>query len=248
MSEQPKPRRKAAEQIEVTLWERLALPFNPSCVEWRAQQVAKSREGGYRALALAYIDARSVMARLDEVVGPQNWQDKYRYEGDRTFCELSLRIDGEWLTKSDTSEDSNMEAAKGGASGAFKRAAVKWGIGRYLYDVDAIWADCEGYERETPKGRKPTFKAWTAAGERTLAAALGEAPPPRATGRPLQVDKMLDLIRAARTLPELRKIHEDHFMAVPVEYKKEVLQAKDIRKGEIERAEHASRRKEGEKK
>lgn len=231
-------KQKKPDVPEVTIWERLAMPFNPSCVEWRAQTVNK--RDGKSALALAYIDARSVMARLDEVVGPQNWQDKYRYEGDRTFCELSLRIDGEWLTKSDTSDDSNMEAAKGGASGAFKRAAVKWGIGRYLYDVDAIWADCEAYKRNDGKW---AFKNWTDAGLRTLAAALASAPPPRVTGRPLQVDQMLDLIRSAATLPELRKIHQDHFVAVPVEYRKEVLEAKDIRKGILERAETAAKKR-----
>lgn len=229
---------------EVTLWERLAMSFNPSCVEWRAQQVSGD---GKRALALAYIDARSVMARLDEVVGPQNWQDKYRYEGDRTFCELSLRIDGEWLTKSDTSDDSNFEAAKGGASGAFKRAAVKWGIGRYLYDVDAIWADCESYPQERGGKRVNVFKKWTDAGERQLAGALQHSPPPRVTGRPLQVDQMLDLIREAKDLAELRKIHQDHFMAVPVEYRKEVLEAKDVRKGHLEREEATRKRKEGAK-
>jgi hypothetical protein len=231
-----------AKEPEVTIWERLAMPFNPTCVEWRAQQVSKD---GRRAMALAYIDARSVMARLDEVVGPQNWQDKYRYEGDRTFCELMLRVPGsnEWLTKSDTSEDSNFEAAKGGASGAFKRAAVKWGIGRYLYDVDAIWADCESYDKEVKGRRVKVFSKWTDAGEHQLAGALQKAPPPRSTGRPLQVDQMLDLIKAAGTVPDLRKAHADHWVAVPVEYRKEVLEAEYIRKGEIEREEAAAKRK-----
>lgn len=231
---------------EVTIWERLSMPFPPSCVEWRAQNVAGD---GKRAMALAYIDARSVMARLDEVVGPQNWQDRYRYEGDRTFCELMLRIDGEWLTKSDTSEDSNFEAAKGGASGAFKRAAVKWGIGRYLYDVDAIWADCVSYEKEGRGGKRvKVWKEWTPAGERQLASALQLSPPPRVTGRPLQVDQMIDLIRNAKSLVELRKIHQDHFIAVPPEYRKEVLEAKDVRKGHLEREEAANKRKQGSEK
>jgi hypothetical protein len=239
-----RPRRKPAEapkeqEYQPTMYERLAAPFPPSCIEWRAQQVTQD---GKRAMALAYIDARSVMARLDEVVGPQNWQDSYRFEHDRTFGELKLRIDGEWISKSDTSDDSNFEGAKGGASGAFKRAGVKWGIGRYLYDVEAVWADCESYPQERNGKRTNVFKKWTDAGTLQLQRATQQAPGPRSTGKPVEVDMMMDKIRAAKTIPELRKIHQDHFNVVPMEYRKEVLDAEYIRKGELER-EDATKKK-----
>ena len=62
--------------------------------------------------------------------------------------------DGEWIGKSDGADDSNIEAAKGGLSAALKRAAVQWGIARYLYHPHAfdanknpaMWATPEGYD------------------------------------------------------------------------------------------------------
>src|SRR5690606_29358478 len=77
-----------------------------------------------------------VMKRLDDVMGTENWQDKYIRTDGGFICELSLRIEGEWITKSNVSNDTNIAPQKGGASGAFKRAAVEWGIGRYLYYFD----------------------------------------------------------------------------------------------------------------
>jgi len=211
-----------------TIFERLAEPFPADCVEWRANHVDKS---GRRALALAYVDARSVMIRLDEVLGPQNWSETYRHEGGRMMCRLSLRIDGEWVAKEDGSGDSNFEGEKGGISGAFKRAAVKWGIGRYLYDVDAIWADCEAYQA---KG-KWVWKAWTPRGQHDIDAALKRFKGARTTGKPVSVELMLSLIDRAEDVPALRRLHGDHWAAIPIDYRKEVLEALDRRREEIRR-------------
>lgn len=82
----------------------------------------------------AYLDPCEVMERLDDVIGPENWQDHYREVAGRLYCDLSLRLDGEWITKSDcASEDSLHDAGD-----AFKRAAVKWGIGRFLYSIEPV--------------------------------------------------------------------------------------------------------------
>lgn len=87
---------------------------------------------------VAYIDARQVMDLLDEVVGPENWQDRYYDVGKNVYCELAIRIGDEWVRKSDCGTESQFEGEKGQASDAFKRAAVKWGIGRFLYALDPI--------------------------------------------------------------------------------------------------------------
>lgn len=106
---------------------------------------------------LHYIDNRHVMRRLDDVVGIENWQNKI-YEtrsGTRVLCELSVRINGEWITKTDGSGDTDFEAEKGAISRAMVRAAVHFGIGRYLYNPNAFdknnnpasWATPEGYDK-----------------------------------------------------------------------------------------------------
>lgn len=87
---------------------------------------------------VAYIDARQVMDLLDEVVGPQNWQDHYREVAGKVYCDLSIQVEDEWITKSDCGTESNFEREKGQASDAFKRAAVKWGIGRFLYQLSTV--------------------------------------------------------------------------------------------------------------
>jgi hypothetical protein len=135
------------------MFDRLAAEFPRSAVSWRAQTVTKD---GTKALALAYIDARDVMDRLDEVCGPENWSDRYEFHGSRTVCYLSLRINGEWIVKADGAGDSDVEAEKGAISDALKRAAVKWGIGRYLYHIEAPWVPCECSEYN---GKKQ-WKGW----------------------------------------------------------------------------------------
>lgn len=84
---------------------------------------------------LAYIDARDVMDLLDEVVGPENWQDSYELVGDKIIAGLGIFVNDKWIWKYDTGTESNIEEEKGMFSDAFKRAAVKWGVGRFLYDL-----------------------------------------------------------------------------------------------------------------
>tara|TARA_R110000824_G_C14888986_1_gene644233 strand:+ start:45 stop:623 length:579 start_codon:yes stop_codon:yes gene_type:complete len=105
----------------------LNMPFSQAEVDFR-------QGGGGRQLA--YIDARTVMKRLDDVMGIDGWQDSYRSIENRTICELSLKINGAWVTKCDGAGDTKIEGAKGGISDSFKRAAVKFGIGRYLYYLE----------------------------------------------------------------------------------------------------------------
>ncbi len=121
-------------------------PFKPSQLKWRK---------GHGNGELVYITARDVMDRLDQVCGVNGWQDEYDYIGGRMVCKISVLTDNMWISKSDGADDSNIEGAKGGLSDAFKRAAVKFGIGRYLYHPAAFngsrepasWATPEGYDQ-----------------------------------------------------------------------------------------------------
>ena len=144
----------------------LSAPFPAESIHWRAQTVTKS---GDKALALAYVDARDVMDHLDRVVGPENWQDSYvETPKGRVVCTIKLRIGEEWVGKSDGAGDTAVEGEKGGISDAFKRAAVKWGVARYLYDLGNVWAPCESRDDH---GRKK-FVKWSPAAQQVFTAAL----------------------------------------------------------------------------
>lgn len=119
-------------------------PFPPSEIEWRVGSTNSEKTSG---LALAYLTARHVMERLDEVVGPENWQTRYEFNAGTAVCYLSVRIAGEWVTKADGAGSTDVEAEKGQISDALKRAAVSWGIGRYLYNMNNVWVDIEAAGR-----------------------------------------------------------------------------------------------------
>ena len=123
----------------------LAAPFPPEAVSWRVGQMTKDKK---KARALAYIDARDVMRRLDQVCGPHNWQCAYTpMPNGTTCCSISIRVDGEWISKANGAGATDIEGEKGGYSDAFKRAAVLWGIGQYLYDLDSPWVALDDYKR-----------------------------------------------------------------------------------------------------
>lgn len=109
-------------------------------VECRVGTVAKNGSG---LSLLLYKDSRCDANILDEFVGPENWQCKF-YECKGTlFCSVGIRVERpegvEWVWKDDAGSPSNMEAQKGEASDAFKRACFKLGIGRELYESPFIW-------------------------------------------------------------------------------------------------------------
>ena len=116
---------------------RLKAPFPADKLSWRIGQKNKDKT---KAMMLVYIDSRDVQDRLDEVCG-LNWSDRYSEVRGRLVC--SITING--ITRTDGAGDTDFEAEKGGLSDAFKRAAVKWGVGRYLYDAKNYntWVDCK---------------------------------------------------------------------------------------------------------
>lgn len=138
---------------------KLAAEFPRAAVSWRAQSVTKD---GTKAMALAYIDARDVMARLDEVCGIDGWQCDYPHAAAKTVCRIGIKVGDEWVWKANGAGDSDIEAEKGALSDAFKRAAVLWGIGRYLYAIETPWVPCEAYETEYQGKKKWNWKRWTA--------------------------------------------------------------------------------------
>jgi len=106
--------------------------------KWRVQSANQ-----YGASCVAYIDSRQVQDLLDEVCGAENWQCKFEEHKGNLFCSIGIRdeeeaYNNEWVWKSDCGTESNVEKQKGEASDAFKRAAVMWGIGRFLYSKKIV--------------------------------------------------------------------------------------------------------------
>lgn len=156
----------------------LQAPFAAHEHSWRAQTVARD---GTRAQALCYITSRAVQNRLDAVCGPHGWESAFdETAAGRVIATIRIDLDGRWVSKSDGAGATAMEGEKGGLSGAFKRAGVMWGIGRYLYELPAIWAECEcARDRDQSlvlRNGKPQWRRWSAQGiselERALATVL----------------------------------------------------------------------------
>ena len=107
--------------------------YNTMPFKWRVQSFSKFKSQGQ---CVAYIDARDAQTKLDEVCGQENWQAIYYQVGNMLFCKVGIKVGDEWIWKSDTGSESNIEKEKGHSSDAFKRACVLWGIGRFLYDME----------------------------------------------------------------------------------------------------------------
>lgn len=125
----------------------LAKPFSPEDLEWRLQ---KADENGKWGIAVPYVTNRAIQARLDEVVGPANWYNDFKpwhsaSKKESQLCGISIYFEerGQFITKWDGAEDSDIEPVKGGLSDSMKRAAVQWGIGRTLYNMDTVFVNVE---------------------------------------------------------------------------------------------------------
>lgn len=139
----------------------LAAPFTDAEVKFKPQAVK-----GNRALALAYVDVRAIMDRLDSVLGVENWQDHYQLLPDNSvMCRLRLRIGDRWISKADVGSPSEQpdggDRLKAAFSDALKRAAVKFGIGRYLYRLPQQWADYDPQKKQF--SAPPRLPGWARA-------------------------------------------------------------------------------------
>ena len=137
------------------MFARLRAPFDVELIRWRVG--SRMRSNRNRGQALPYLTARLVQDRLDEVMGPENWRNEFTAApaGGGVMCILSLRVGGEWISKADIAQQDEVKddahdpdkdreiAVKGAPSDALKRAAVQWGIGRYLYSFEAPWVNLE---------------------------------------------------------------------------------------------------------
>lgn len=142
--------------------EQLREPFPANDIEWRVMNSGTKKNGDIWAKVLAYVQARAIQDRLDEVFGVFGWETEYiktefpekkLYDRDGKhyktlpieigfICVISIWDEDKWVKKSDGASLTDFEPFKGGISGAFKRtASAGLGIGRYLYHLEVGWAD-----------------------------------------------------------------------------------------------------------
>lgn len=146
-------------------------PFPAADIEWREQRSGIDRNGRPWAIVLAYVTNRAIQNRLDAVCGVENWKNQFiPGPGGGVLCCISIRIGGEWVTKWDGADNTDIESVKGGLSDAMKRSAVQWGIGRYLYNLEATFAQIDengayrgvAYANESDRKarRNPVYFRW----------------------------------------------------------------------------------------
>ena len=122
------------------IYRELGKPFPAKDIEWRVQRSGLKNDKPW-ALVLAYVTNRAIMERLDSVVGPANWKNRFLpAPNGGVLCGISIRTGSEWITKWDGADNTDIESVKGGLSGSMKRAGVQWNIGRYLYNLKATFA------------------------------------------------------------------------------------------------------------
>lgn len=134
----------------------LAAPFAAHEVRFKPGVV-----NGNRAMPIWFIDARTVMDRLDSAFGIGNWQTAYRIETNGAICTLMVRFPGEayWRSYEDfgafSEQPDEGDQTKAAFSDGLKRVAVQLGCGRCLYRVPPQWYDYDPQKRRFLK--EPVF-------------------------------------------------------------------------------------------
>lgn len=129
--------------------------LNANEIECRVAQVWDNGSAPTKMSLLLYKNARTDSSILDEIIGAENWQNRFYECKGNLYCSVGIKCGDEWIWKDDCGTESFTEKEKGEASDAFKRACFKWGIGKELYTAPFIYIDA--YIR-TDKDGKP--KNW----------------------------------------------------------------------------------------
>ena len=126
-------------------------PLKENEIECRVAQVYD----GKGITLLLYKNARTDSTILDEMVGAENWQNRFYECKGNLYCSVGINVSPEaerWIWKDDCGTESFTEKEKGEASDAFKRACFKWGIGKELYTAPLIWIKEEAIKKWSTSG------------------------------------------------------------------------------------------------
>jgi hypothetical protein len=124
-----------------TLWARLKEPFAWPDIEIKVQSYNDDKT---RGAAVAYVDARAVRQRLNDVFQPHNWKPSHReivQDGKviGVVCKITITLpDGTTAEREDVGTPSSIEPIKGAYSDSIKRAFAAFG-NDHLYHINLGW-------------------------------------------------------------------------------------------------------------
>lgn len=238
---------KMTDTIAVQL-KKLVKKFREEDLEWRVQQSGTGGRGPW-ALIVPYITNRAIIKRLNESVGAGGWQNEFKASpcGKGYLCGISIKVDGDWVTKWDGSEitgSTNIDNVKSTASTSMKRAAVQWGIGAYLYDFEIAFADCKLCENRYDVLDGYNFAVITDKKSKVRTNFQWKAKPIEQWALPVssgQVKHMQGAMNDAKTLSELQMIWKAAYKLATSEDDDEMMEtflgAKEARKEKFADAE-----------
>jgi hypothetical protein len=121
---------------------RLADPFPIQAVSFYPGPISTT---GTRCQAVPFVTSLHLCARLDEVVGPDRWSERYQSLSDGTYrCGLAIRSENRWLTRWSSPFPDPFDALPDiQPCDSFTEVALKWGLGRYLTLIPPIWVQAQ---------------------------------------------------------------------------------------------------------
>jgi hypothetical protein len=131
-------------------WSALAAPLPPTAIQWRQDGRVVTRDGRHIARFVAFIGANTVYDRLDSVV-PGEWDLMLELlpnpaveldeDSNQGACSFKARLQILGVIREDVGSGKDYKQA---STDAFKRVAVRFGIGRELYDYEHNWVPMDG--------------------------------------------------------------------------------------------------------
>lgn len=131
----------------VDIWARIAAPLPEGCIAWRQDGRAMARDGKFFARFVCYVEANTVRERLDSVV-PGEWDLTLQElptlatdDAEEPSCSFKARLQILGVIREDVGSGKDYKQA---ATDAFKRSAVRFGIGHELYAFEQNWVQVDG--------------------------------------------------------------------------------------------------------
>jgi hypothetical protein len=142
-------RHEAQTEPTIDVWRRLSAPVDPQAIAWRQDGRPIARDGKFFARFVAYIEASTVRERLDAVV-PGEWNltlellpmvsgGEDAIDAAPFAFKARLQILG--VVREDVGTGKDYKQA---STDAFKRAAVRFGVGNELYSFEQNWVPMDG--------------------------------------------------------------------------------------------------------